>query len=692
MWSAPLPCVRDGWPGSDPHRAEYHRMVTRTMRVAGPAVLVGAALVSVLAALAFGGGAAAEPLIDPGAVTRYGLPIAKLLMNLGVGVALGALALAVFALRPSPAAGTAGAKGDEFGSALDIAAAGAGVWTVAAAASALLAYSSVSYIPISFDDAYGQGLGVFLTQTSPGRAWLITTLLGAALTVLCFAVRNVTALGFVIVLAVLGLIPLAREGHAGDTASHDSAVTAIWLHVLFAGFWLGGLIAVTLLRSRLSPERLAAVLPRYSTIALICFVVVAASGYLSASIRVATPENLLTPYGVLVLAKVAALGALGLFGASQRRILIDRIASGGPPRWFWMMVAAELAFMGVASGVAAALARTNPPVDDVPTTELPDPTPALVLTDRELPPELTPVTWVTQWNLDLLWLLVCGFGLFFYLAGVARLRRRGDRWPWYRTALWVSGILLLFWVTNGPINVYERYLFSTHMLGHMLLSMAVPVLLVLSAPITLAMRTIRKRDDGSRGAREWVMLAVHSRVAAVLTHPLVAGGMFAASLWIFYYSPLFRWATEDHVGHTWMTVHFVITGYLFAQTLVGIDPVAGRPPYPLRLLLLLATMAMHAFFGLSLVTGTGLLLSDWYGAMGRTWGLAPLADQQAGGGIAWSVGELPTVALAILVAVLWSRSDQRDAHRGDRAADRDGDAELAAYNRMLAGRSSGSKG
>ncbi|MEO5920392.1 MAG: cytochrome c oxidase assembly protein [Pseudolysinimonas sp.] len=654
-------------------------MVTRTMRVAGPALLLAAALATALWALAFGGGADAQPLIDPGAVTRYGLPLTKLVMNLGVAVALGALALAVFALRSH----ASGSDSDEFGRALDIAAAGSGVWAVAAAATGLFSYSSVSYIPIAFDDAYGQGLGVYLTQTEPGRAWLITTLVGAAVTVLCFAVRNVTALGFVVALAVLGLIPLAQEGHAGDTASHDAAVTAIWLHVLFAGFWLGGLVTITVLRSRLTPARLAAVLPRYSTIALICFIVVAASGYESASIRVVTPENLLTPYGILVLVKVAALGGLGLFGAYQRRILIGRVTATGSPRWFWMVVAAELAFMGVASGVAAALARTSPPVAAVPTTELPDPSPALLLTDRELPPELAPATWLTQGNLDLLWTLVCAFALFFYLAGVRRLRRRGDSWPWYRTALWVAGILLLFWVTNGPVNVYERFLFSAHMLGHMLLSMAVPVLLVLSAPITLGLRTIRKRDDGSRGAREWIMLAVHSRVAAVLTHPLVAGGLFAASLWVFYYSPLFRWSTEDHVGHTWMVMHFLITGYLFAQTLVGIDPVAGRPPYPLRLLLLLATMAMHAFFGLSLVTGTALLLPDWYGAMGRTWGVSPLADQQAAGGIAWSVGELPTVALAILVAVLWSRSDERDAHRGDRAADRDGEAELTAYNAML---------
>ena len=95
-------------------------------------------------------------------------------------------------------------------------------------------------------------------------------------------------------------------------------------------------------------------------------------------------------------------------------------------------------------------------------------------------------------------------------------------------------------------------------------------------------------------------------------------------------------------------------------------------------------MAFHAFFGLAILSGTGLLLADWYGAMG--WGADALKDQQAGGGIAWSVGEIPTVTLAIIVAILWSRSDERESKRYDRKADRDGDAELEAYNEMLAER------
>jgi putative copper resistance protein D len=72
--------------------------------------------------------------------------------------------------------------------------------------------------------------------------------------------------------------------------------------------------------------------------------------------------------------------------------------------------------------------------------------------------------------------------------------------------------------------------------------------------------------------------------------------------------------------------------------------------------------------------------------MGWDIGVSALQDQQRGGGIAWSVGEIPTIALAIVVAMMWSRSDGRESKRYDRKADRDGDAELEEYNAMLAKR------
>ena len=643
----------------------------RAQRVAGPAALVVFALLAVLAALAYGGGASAPALLDPGPLVRWGLPVANLFVNLSAAAMIGSLVMACFVLSPEK---------PEYDRALDVAAASAAVMTVVSAVTGVLTYLDVTGSALSFDQQFSDGISQFATQIAVGQVWLAITLIAAVTTVLCFAVRNHTAVALVTAVALCTLIPMALSGHAAGTAGHDQAITSLGLHLVFAAIWIGGLLTVVLIRKTLDGDRLVTVLQRFSTLAIVSFVVVAFSGIINADLRIGTLQNLLTPYGVLVLVKVVALVALGLFGMIWRRFMIDRlrrVPGRGP---FWWIVAAELAFMGIASGVAAALARTATPVAQVPISQ---PTPAEVLTGEPLPAPLTLARYLLGINVDPLWLIACCFALFFYLAGVVRLHRRGDKWPVLRTIAWVAGILALLWVTNGGINVYEKYLFSSHMLAHMLLTMAVPVLLVPGAPVTLALRAIKKRSDGSRGGREWILLVVHSKLAGFLTHPVTAAVLFAGSLWVFYYSPLFSWATTDHIGHEWMIIHFLITGYLFVQSLIGIDPVPYRFPYPLRLVLLLGTMAFHAFFGLSILTTDGLFLADWFGAMGRTWGPTPLGDQQLAGGIAWSIGEIPTVVLAITVAMQWSRSDAKESRRRDRQADRSGDAELTAYNAML---------
>jgi cytochrome c oxidase assembly factor CtaG/putative copper export protein len=651
--------------------------VLRISRIAGPALLLVVAFVAVIAGLQYGGGAVAPILLDPGAVVRWGLPISKLVVNVGLAATIGALLLAIFAMS---------AKHDEYSLTLDVAAAGAAVWTVASAFTGFFTFLSVRNQPIDLTSAFGDVLASFLTVTELGQAWLATVLIAAVVTVLCFAVRNPTGLAFVLVLAVAGLVPMALQGHSGGTEDHDAATSAIFLHLLFAALWLGGLLAIAIAQPTLTKKRLTVVLRRYSTVALISFIVVSVSGYVSAEIRVENLANLLTPYGILVVVKVFALIMLGLFGAVYRNYAIGRLESSKTTSrgWFWWIVSAELAFMGLASGAATALAVTPTPVPEVVAADIPDSSAAAYLTGSPLPPPVSVSNLFTLWSFDLIWVLFTAFAIFFYLAGVWRLHKRGDRWPIHRTVFWVSGMVLLFYITNGGVNVYEGYLFSVHMLGHMTLGMMIPVLLVPGAPITLVMRAVAKRTDGSRGAREWVSLIVHSRYLAIIGHPVVAAGIFVFSLWIFYYTPLFRWATTDHVGHEWMIIHFLATGYLFVQSLIGVDPSPHRPAYPIRLLTLLATMAFHAFFGLSLMTGTGLLLADWYGAMGWDTGVSALQDQRIAGGIAWSVGEIPTISLAIAVVIMWRRSDGRDTVRYDRRAERDGDAELDAYNKMLA--------
>jgi putative copper resistance protein D len=639
-------------------------------RVAGVAILIVAALVAVVIALIVGGGAKTPLLQDPGPFVLWGTPIAKLLMNMAGAAMLGSLVLALFALR----------SGDKsFDAALNVASIGAAVFTVAAGLAGFFAFMSAFNPQLSLEREFGSQLGRFLLTLPLGQSWLITTVFGAVITVLAFAWRSWTTTLLTAILAAASFLPLATQGHAGDLAGHNVAVNSILLHTIGAAVWLGGLLMLVVLRGRTDVDtpRLVA---RYSTLAIAAFAVVAVSGVARSVVALGDWSALWTPYGVILIAKVVLLGGMGLLGAWYRTRLIPKLSGERASRWFWMLVLCEVALMGLASGAAAALARTPPPTGEVAFAQ----TPAEVLTRTALPPEFTIDRWFTSWDIDILWLVAAGFGLFFYLAGVIRLHRRGDRWPIYRTVFWVLGMLMLVWVTGGPINAYQEYLFSVHMLGHMMLSMAIPLLLVSGAPITLALRAIHKRDDGTRGGREWIMWAVHSPFSRVVTHPFVAAAIFIVSLWAFYFTDLVRWSMYEHLGHEWMVAHFLISGYLFVLSLIGADPVPYRLPYAGRLITLIAVMAMHAFFGMAIMMQEGLMVADWFGSMGRTWGPAPMDDQYIGGGVAWSIGEIPTLILAITVAIQWSRDDTKVQRRGDRHADRTGDAELEEYNAKLA--------
>ncbi|MGZ0712265.1 cytochrome c oxidase assembly protein (plasmid) [Coraliomargarita sp. W4R53] len=623
-------------------------------------------------ALLLGGGADPLTIGDPGPIARWGLPTAKLLVNLSAAGMVGVLVTALFTLK-------AGER--EFDLALDTASISAAIFTIAAAATGFLTFIDAFNPVINAGPEFGAQLGRFLVDTEVGRTWLITTVAGAGLTVLTFAVRTWTATLFVTILAVASLVPMGTQGHSGDDADHHTAMMVMIFHIIGAAVWLGGLLLLVLVRPALKRGPLADVVARYSSIALVAFVVVAVSGTVRAVVGLRSWEALLSPYGAILIVKVVALVALGLFGAWYRRRVIGRLREDAASRLFWMLVLGEFALMGIASGAAAALARTPPPLGELPPFVR---TPAEILTDAPLPPEPVLTDWITAWNIDWLWAFAAGFGVFFYVAGAWRLHRRGDAWPIYRTIMWVLGMVILVWVTGGIINVYQEYLFSFHMIGHMLLTMMIPLLLVAGAPVTLAARAINKRDDGTRGGREWILWAVHSPAMRIFTNPFIAAGIFIGSLWIFYYTDLLRWSLYDHLGHEWMTAHFLITGYLFVLCLIGIDPIPYRLPYPGRLLLLIGIMAMHAFFGIAIMMQTGLMVAEWFGSMGRVWGVTPLEDQVAGGGIAWSVGEIPTLALAITVAIQWSRNDDRSQKRQDRHADRTGDAELEAYNAKLA--------
>lgn len=633
-------------------------------------LMLGLAL-GLLVGMFVGGAATPSELGDVGDLLRWSAPSLRGINDVAEAITIGSLVFAAFALVPGTKA---------FNSTLLAAALSAGVWALAGTSYLVTTYLAITGSPLSLDQTFGDQFYIFVTDIQLGQMLALNVLTAFALAVLILFVRKLFGAAACAAIGLAGLIPVALSGHAAGSASHAMAVNSLGLHLVGICIWVGGLVGLVIALNKLDEvEDRKTIITRYSSLALIGFLLVAISGYSSAQIRIGSIENIFaTGYGQVSLLKTVSLLALGFLGALHRRKVISNFKD--KTKMFWYLIVVEVLIFGAAMGLGTALARTATPINDYPAGEL---TPAEILTGSKLPPEPTALTWITTFKPDLIWLLVTVALAGFYLLGVRRLKQRGDSWSVGRTVSWLSGVALLFYVTNGYFNAYEQYLFSAHMLAHMLLTMGVPVLLVPGAPVTLLARAVAKRQDNSRGVREWVLWAVHTKYAQFLSHPIVAALLFASSLVVFYFTPIFNWATREHVGHEWMIVHFVITGYLFVQALIGVDPGPKRFGYPQRLILLIATLAFHAFFGLALMTGDTLLLADWFGAMGRTWGATPLQDQQAGGAIAWGIGELPTAALTIIVAIQWARSDERDAKRLDRASDRSGNEDLSEYNRML---------
>jgi cytochrome c oxidase assembly factor CtaG/putative copper export protein len=645
------------------------------VRWVGPVAPV--AVVALLAALMFGGGVddtVLPGIPSPGPLTWWGLPVVKLLTNT-FGVLVAGMTVTAAFLLPGDGRSVS-AHGWRLLRAGTWLALG---WAVSAVALILLTVSGILGLPVAalsrtaiagfaLSIAQGQAL---LTQA--GLALLVTVLTRAGVS---RALAAATAL-----IAIVAVVPPAFTGHAAGSGNHQVAVSSLALHVAAAALWTGGLAGLFAVRK---VKAFAATAARYSRLALACLVTTAVSGTVNAAVRLGSWETLWgSRYGVLVLAKALILIVVGLAGVAHRKHTLPALAAGRP-RAFLRLAAGELAVMGAAMGLATGLSRTPTPEADIraepdPLTELlgfpaPEPITAGRLLGDPLP--------------DLFLLAVAAVGIGAYLTGVARMRRAGHHWPVGRTVAWVAGMLLLATITGLGVARYAYVLFSVHMVQHMVLSMVVPILMVAGAPITLALRTLRRPADPQvRGPREWLLAAVHSRVAHFFSNPLVALGIYVVSLYGLYFGGLLGTLMRYHLGHLAMVAHFVLAGYLLFWVLIGVDPGRRRLHPALLTLIHFLAMVAHAFFGFVLLQSTTIIGLDWYAGVHPQWAGSLLADQRLGAGLAWAFGELPAAIVVLVLVRQWIRSDEREQARVDRAADRaeaaGEDDELARYNTYL---------
>ncbi|WP_433254984.1 cytochrome c oxidase assembly protein [Streptosporangium sp. CA-135522] len=652
----------------------------RTVKLvlAGTAAAVAGLVIAMVA-----GGTATPRIIpglpDEGVLTRWGLPLGKLTMDVAGVLTVGVL-LAATALLPNDK----GLLGKPALTYVKAASWLALLWAGAAGATLVFSLSDALGLPV-LEVLAGNELTSYASQVSQGIALTLVVLFGVAIALFARGAITVGAAGGLLVLALATLLPPALTGHVASSPNHDLATTGVAVHLLVLALWVGGL-AVLCVHALRRQSHLEIVATRFSSMALWCFIAVGLSGLFSVLARLTSVAELFTSaYGLLLLAKIAAFTVLGAFGWWHRRRTLPELASGGPGV-FVRFASVEILIMLVTVGLAVGLARTAPP-------------PAVLPLDRAfealgypVPPEISPANLASLWWFDLFSGTLIALLGGLYLSGVVRLARRGDSWSKGRTAAWFTGLLILTVATQSGVARYAKVLFSVHMAEHMTLSMLVPIFLVLGAPVTLALRALKPAARrGDRGPREWLTTILHSRFVRFVAHPAIATAIFVVSTYALYFTPLFAAAMEEHLGHIAMTVHFLLSGSLFFWVIIGVDPAPYKLPHYARLMLLFVTMPFHAFFGIALMSMSTVLASEWYDQLGRTWGASGVADQQTGGAIAWGFGEIPTLIVLIALAFQWWQDDDRKARRADRRADAaaartggSGDAQLDAYNDYLA--------
>src|SRR5699024_1502783 len=234
--------------------------------------------------------------------------------------------------------------------------------------------------------------------------------------------------------------------------------------------------------------------------------------------------------------------------------------------------------------------------------------PAERLTGHALPAEPSVAAWLSQWRLDLVLGLVAVVAGGAYLMWVRRLHRRGEHWPPWRTGCWLLGCGLLAWLGNGGPAVYAPLLLSALLLSISLLLVVAPLFLALGAPTGLALRALPRRDDGSRGWREWLVVLDASAPVRFMHHPLGAVSVVVASLLVLGTNPLLAVALSSELGGVVVVVYLALIGGLLADALL--DP--RRSSRGMRLAATGVLVACYAGLGAGLMTSNELLAGGHY--------------------------------------------------------------------------------
>ena len=500
----------------------------------------------------------------------------------------------------------------------------------------------------------------YVTQTALGRLQLIQVLAALLLFVIIVTIRKTGGAFFAYLIATVGVVAPLFQSHTSQASGHGLAIGSLIIHVIALSSWIGAVASLLFMND----ETRRLVITRVGAMATWSVAAIIITGSASSILRLGLSKDWLTTYGALIILKMGLLGFIGLTAMKIRKNLSDSA-----------LIRFEVSLLLVVVSIGSLLSRFTPIVESEFEYDR-----VREIVGVAMPAEPNLQRLFFEYEADALMLGALVFATALYIRGVVVLARRGDKWPVGRTISFAIGISLLDYSTSGGLGLYALFSFQYHMIAHMILSMIAPIFIVLSAPITLALRSLPiGRTKEERGIRGWLIESLHSRFTGIWTNPLVALAIFDGSLFALYFTPLFGNLMSSHFGHLLMNFHFIAAGLLFFHVIVGIDPNPRRVHHLVRVVILLGAISIHAFFSVALQASNTLIDGGYYASLERPWSTDLLADQKAGAAIGWAMGEIPIIIALVATFIQWMRSDAREAKRADKSSERD----LAEYNDYL---------
>ena len=225
-------------------------------------------------------------------------------------------------------------------------------------------------------------------------------------------------------------------------------------------------------------------------------------------------------------------------------------------------------------------------------------------------------------------------------------------YPAWRIAAFIAGAMLMTIVLVPPIEPLADSSFAWHMTQHVVLMLVGPPLILLGAPLLLAVALPRPQV-----ARR-LTAAASSPVGHVLFAPLTGWLVFVAVLWMSHFSPLYEAALDHRAVHVFEHALYVGASFLFWASIVQVGYTPKPLPYAARMLYLFLAIPQGAFLGLALYAARYVMYPHYLS--GRTPALA-LADQQNGGAVMWIAGGLLLFIAFMCTAGAWAAAERTEA-------------------------------